>query len=309
MVPPQPPPSWRDKNGIDHGPILLLERYAQYHPTGLQRLRDLQDPQEKNSFKKRLLEPKVPETIPWHTLCIGLIGPYTIGLEKKETKLHALTMIDPATGWFEIAQISSKCADDIINHQNLLHSGETQMELTMGQFYCWKGMRNTIQQICNNCAICKIRKKRSKSKKRLTEPKVPETIPWHTLRIDLIGPYTIGTEKKETKLHALTMIDPATGWFKISQILSKRADDIINILEFTWLTRYPWPTEIVLDRGREFAAEVQRTIKHEYGIVKKMIATRNPQANAIVERVHKTLNNMLRTTGIKDSGDLDPDYG
>ena len=134
-------------------------------------------------------------------------------------------------------------------------------------------------------------------------------MPWHTLCIDLIGPYTIGSKKKETKLHALTMIDPATGWFEIAEIPSKRADDIINILEMTWLTRYPWPTEIVLDRGQEFAAEVQRTIKHEYGITTKMITTRNPQANSIIERVHKTLHNMLRTTGIKDSGALDPDYG
>ena len=124
------------------------------------------------------------------------------------------------------------------------------MELTMGQFYCWKGKRNTIQQVCKGCEICKIRKKRPKSKKGLLEPKVPETMPWHTLCIDLIGPYTIGPKKKETKLHALTMIDPATGWFEIAEIPSKRADDIINILEMTWLTRYPWPTEIVLNRRR-----------------------------------------------------------
>ena len=64
-----------------------------------------------------------------------------------------------------------------------------------------------------------------------------------------------------------------------------------------------------MDRGKEFAAEVQNTIKHEYGITRKLITTRNPQANAIVERVHKSLHNMLRTTGIKDSGDLDPDFG
>ena len=32
-------------------------------------------------------------------------------------------------------------------HKQLCHPGETQMELTMGQHYCWKGMRNTVKQI------------------------------------------------------------------------------------------------------------------------------------------------------------------
>jgi hypothetical protein len=61
-------------------------------------------------------------------------------------------------------------------------------------------------------------------------------IPWHTLCIDLIGPYKIGKGKNEATLHALTMIDPATGWLEIADLDIKQADEIINRLEFTWLT-------------------------------------------------------------------------
>ena len=43
------------------------------------------------------------------------------------------------------------------------------------------------------------------------------------------------------------MINPATGWFELEVIPSRRADDMANILESTWLTRYPWPTEAVMD--------------------------------------------------------------
>ena len=78
--------------------------------------------------------------------------------------------------------------------------------------------------------------------------------------IDLIGPYTFGKDKNEAKLHCLTMIDPATGWFEIARIDNRRADYVVNVLEHTWLTRYPWPTEIVMDRGKEFAAEVSDVI-------------------------------------------------
>ncbi len=51
----------------------------------------------------------------WETVCIDLIGPYTIGKGKKEAILHCLTMIDPATGWFEIKEVDGKGSDEIAN--------------------------------------------------------------------------------------------------------------------------------------------------------------------------------------------------
>ena len=84
-------------------------------------------------------------------------------------------------------------------------------------------------------------------------PKEPEVIPWYTLCIDLIGPYSFDIKVKGRKktiiLHCLTMIDPATGWFEIMEVPEKRADIIANLLEQQWLMRYPWPTQVVLDRG------------------------------------------------------------
>lgn len=91
------------------------------------------------------------------------------------------------------------------------------------------------------------------------------------------------------------MIDPATGWFEMRQIPNKQADEIANIVEQTWFTRYPWPTQIVFDRGTEFMAEFASTCRNEYGLTTRPITARNPQANSIIERVHQTLGNMLRT--------------
>lgn len=183
------------------------------------------------------------------------------------------------------------------------------MELTMGQHYCWTGMRKTITRVCKACNDCKRLKARHKKYGKVPPKPNVEIIPWHTLCIDLIGPYTIGHDKKhQTVLHCMTMIDPATGWFEIVQIDEKKADEVANRLEFVWLTRYPWPTEIVMDRGKEFAAEVKDLLKDEYGITRKLITTRNPQANSIVERVHQVLHNMIRSLNIRDSRDLDS-YG
>ena len=43
---------------------------------------------------------------------------------------------------------------------------------------------------------------------------------------------------------------------------------------------------------------------NDYGIKKKPITKQNPQANAIIERVHQTIGHMLRTA-LMNSNDLD----
>ena len=92
------------------------------------------------------------------------------------------------------------------------------------------------------------------------------------------------------------MIDPATGWFEIVQYDDKRAISIANLVEQQWLSRYPWPSLITYDRGSEFIGHEFRTmVKDEYGIKSKPITVRNPQANAIIERVHQVIANMIRT--------------
>jgi hypothetical protein len=53
--------------------------------------------------KYGFLPPKSPKVKPWERLCVDLIGQYNMprkGL--KDPRLHAVTMIEPATGWFEM---------------------------------------------------------------------------------------------------------------------------------------------------------------------------------------------------------------
>jgi len=121
--------------------------------------------------------------------------------------------------------------------------------------------------------------------------------------VDLIGPYKIKntTNQQILTLWCLTMIDPATGWIEIREIKNKDASNIANLVEQTWLTRYPWPMELTYDRGTEFMGEFALMIEEDYGIKRKGTTVRNPQANSILERVHQTFGNIIRTFEVHHS--------
>ena len=48
------------------------------------------------------------------------------------------------------------------------------------------------------------------------------------------------------------MIDPVTGWFEIAQYEDKIEISIANLVETTWLSRYPRPIEITYEQEKEF---------------------------------------------------------
>ncbi len=180
-------------------------------------------------------------------------------------------------------------------HNMLCHSGETRTEQTIRQQFWWSNLRNDVHNICSKCDTCQ-RAKRTTKKYGHLPAKEAEADPWEVLCVDLVGPYTIKRRGKNNLiLWCLTMIDPATGWFEMREIPNKEAITVANLVEQTWLTRYPWPNQIVFDRGKEFMGEFARMVENDYGIKRKPTTTRNPQANSIIERIHQTIGNMIRS--------------
>ena len=109
-----------------------------------------------------------------------------------------------------------------------------------------------------------------------------------------------GKKDKDVYLQAITMIDPATVWIEIRSLPEARADLVANQVELTWLTRYPLPNKITVDRGKELLAKFKIMMENDYRISCSPISVRNPQANAIVEWIHQTIGNIIRTFKVQD---------
>ena len=102
------------------------------------------------------------------------------------------------------------------------------------------------------------------------------------------------------------MINPATLWFDMLQIPNKMAAEIVDITNKTWFTRYPLLQRLVFDRGTEFMDEFTKTCQNNYGLKRKPIKTINPQSNAIIQKTHQTIVNIIRTFDVSSIINKDP---
>jgi hypothetical protein len=106
------------------------------------------------------------------------------------------------------------------------------------------------------------------------------------------------------------MIDPATGWFEIAEVPDFKAFPVTKAVEKTWLTRYPWPSIVQFDRGSEFK-EAFNDLVETYQLIPRPSTARNPQANSILERIHRNIGDYIRLNQMNELElpDEDPFYG
>ena len=130
-------------------------------------------------------------------------------------------------------------------------------------------MCTTIWRYIKTCQSCQVNKRHSQKYGHLP-PKLVITAPWKAICVDLIGPYTLkGKDGSSIDFMCLTMIDPATSWFKIVELptvaqkttvppagkgekvtfdkntnveepyFDKSSAQISNLVYKTWYNRYP----------------------------------------------------------------------
>ncbi|KAE9335414.1 hypothetical protein PF008_g13507 [Phytophthora fragariae] len=73
-------------------------------------------------------------------------------------------------------------------------------------------------------------------------------------------------------------------------------------MDLYWLGRHPRPARCIHDGGSEFIREFVELLD-SYGIESLPTTTRNPQANAVIERVHRVIGEKMRTKDIQTQGD------
>jgi Integrase zinc binding domain len=104
-------------------------------------------------------------------------------------------------------------------HSLLNHPGMTRMEAMIRHVFEFRGLREKKEHCCRTCHICQMTKKQKTKYGHLPPKAAEEAIPpWKRVNVDVVGPYKVATPKGDKTLIAMTMIDPARGWFEIAPL-------------------------------------------------------------------------------------------
>jgi hypothetical protein len=192
--------------------------------------------------------------------------------------------------------VPTNMLDDLINwyHTTLNHIGMTRLYETIATHFHHPRLKARVEQRVTNCDACQRNKAIGPGYGELPE-RDAQLLPWNEVAVDLIGPWKISIDGQELEFNALTCIDPVTNLVELVRIQNKTAAHVGMTFENTWLSRYPRPMRCVHDNGGEFlGADFQRILELN-GIKDVPTSVKNPQSNAICERMHQTAANVLRT--------------
>jgi hypothetical protein len=111
----------------------------------------------------------------------------------------------------------------------------------------------------------------------------------------LIGPWTVKVNGQQVEFNALTCIDTASNLVELIRDDNKTAKHICDKFTQSWLCQYPRPVQCLHDKGGEFIGQNFQWLLEIFCIKDVCSTSKNPQSNAICERMHQTVTNVLRT--------------
>lgn len=225
------------------------------------------------------LRQQKPDSIANQQLAPGLHIACYIPSPNEPWKIFLPTnLLDQAIQWYHLA---------------LGHIGISRLYDTMHQHLYHPDLRNRIDDLVSHCQDCQ-KQKNSTRGYGLLAPRQAAAHPWREVAVDLIGPWKLDINNVQVLFSALTIIDTTTNLVELVRLEDKTAAHVARKFEQTWLARYPKPTVCIHDQGGEFIGYAFRNMLQQYRITAQVTTAKNPQANALCERMHQTVGNTLR---------------
>jgi transposase InsO family protein len=178
-------------------------------------------------------------------------------------------------------------------HLALGHVGISRLADTLRMHCFHPHLQQTCEREVGRCDPCQRLKQlgRGHGETALREATI---LPWRDVAVDLIGPWTLSIAGTKQKFNALTIIDMVTNLVEVVRVDNTTAANVSLHFENTWLARYPRPLYCIHDPGSEFLGHDFQFMLDRHGIQAKPTTAKNPQSNAVCERMHQSIGNSLR---------------
>jgi transposase InsO family protein len=172
----------------------------------------------------------------------------------------------------------------------LAHPGTRATRRLVSSRFVWAGCAADVARWCRECTAC-ARGKVTVHVKTAVEPiRVPEARFQH-VHVDIVGPLPVSAKGH---MYVLTMIDRASRWPEAVPMTSITAEVCADTFAEAWVARFGVPTTVTTDRGTQFTSATWTCMAKKLGFRHVLTTSYHPQANGMVERLHRQLKEGLR---------------
>ncbi|XP_050093846.1 uncharacterized protein LOC126576581 [Anopheles aquasalis] len=167
---------------------------------------------------------------------------------------------------------------------NLQHPGTRATAKAMTSRFVWPGINRDSVRFARCCISCQRAKVGRHVKSPLQRYPTAEGRFSH-INIDLVGPLPPSNGQR----YLLTIIDRVTRWPEVVPLPDMTAPVVAQALVAQWIARFGVPHRITTDRGRQFESHLFVELMRILGVKHLRTTAYHPQANGIIERLHRTL--------------------
>ena len=161
--------------------------------------------------------------------------------------------------------------------------------------YNYKAGRCICLEVAQSCPQCQLGSDYGHRQK--TTGAIQSQRTWDTLSIDIVGP--LPADHRQEFL--IMFVNCYSRYTILVPSSNHTANTVSEALLRHVVPYFSTPRRLLSDQGREFVSEIWSKLLHSLGIQRVLISPYHPEGNAINERSHRTLNNMLRTRLLEGS--------
>ena len=175
-----------------------------------------------------------------------------------------------------------------INHE-LAHVGARAMRRMLCDRFVWSGMARDIILWARTCVACQ----RAKVSQHTMAPLMSLPMPpkrFDSLHVDLVGPLP----ESQGFTYLLTIVDRFTRWPEAIPLIDISAATCARAFLYHWVYRHGVPSTLTSDRGRQFVSDLWTKTASLLGTSTNTTTSYHPQANGLVERMHRTMKSALK---------------
>lgn len=156
--------------------------------------------------------------------------------------------------------------------------------------YFWHNMTKDCKVYVETCSTCSKNKKPSRTARASLES-YHAGFPMEMIHLDILGPFT---PSEQGNVYVLVMIDQFSKWVECAALPNQSAELIAKKFLLHFVVTFGCPIAIHTDQGRNFDGSLFKALCEILQIAKTRTTPYHPSSNGQVERINRTLLQMIR---------------